>query len=106
MKTIPVCPGCAAMLHHQHEAVYPTGFMVPDTDPYRDRNRMIVEHRECECPRCTADGHMVSVVSPLGIVQAMCLTCGWKGPDRTGDEHAAGLVVDDRDWHVEEVSNG
>ena len=47
-------------------------------------------------------GHYVGVAKP-GNVQALC-TCGWHGPDRTGDEHAAGLVIDDVHWHAEVIA--
>ena len=50
-----------------------------------------------------AAGHYVGVVKP-GNVQALC-TCGWHGPDRTGDAHAAGLVIDDVHWHAERVAD-
>ena len=49
-----------------------------------------------------ARGHYVGVAKP-GNVQALC-TCGWHGPDRTGDEHAAGLVIDDVHWHADRVA--
>ena len=45
--------------------------------------------------------HVIVVATP-GVVCAEC-TCGWSGPDRTGDEHAVGLVVDDADQHCHEV---
>lgn len=48
-----------------------------------------------------APGHVVIVATP-GHVQARC-TCGWHGPDRTGDPHAVGLVLDDTAWHCHEV---
>lgn len=35
--------------------------------------------------------------------QARCQQCGWQGPDRTGDPHAAGLVADDAAWHLDVV---
>ena len=35
--------------------------------------------------------------------QAVCTGCGWRGPDRTGDPHAYGLVVDDAMWHCDVV---
>lgn len=49
---------------------------------------------------------MSAVHDPIVVVdrhatQARCLGCGWVGPDRTGDPHAAGLVTDDVDWHLE-----
>ena len=45
-------------------------------------------------PIVAVDGH--------GRVMAQC-ACGWCGPDRTGDEHAAGLVRDDVLWHLDVV---
>lgn len=47
-------------------------------------------------------GHHVKVAEP-GLIQARC-TCGWVGPDRTHDEPAALLVIDDVDWHMERVA--
>ena len=49
-----------------------------------------------------ARGHYVGVAKP-GNVQALC-TCGWHGPDRSGDQHAAGLVIDDVHWHAEVIA--
>lgn len=42
-------------------------------------------------------GHLI-VVSQPGLIQARC-RCEWAGPDRTGDPHAVGLVLDDTAWH-------
>ena len=43
-------------------------------------------------------GHVILAARP-GRIQAVC-TCGWQGPDRTGDPHAVGLALDDVDWHA------
>ena len=44
-------------------------------------------------------GHTIVIVDSLGT-RARCVTCGWEGPERTGDEHAVELVVDDAGWHL------
>lgn len=44
----------------------------------------------------------IVAVSGDGRVMADC-ACGWTGPERTGDEHAAGLVHDDVLWHLDVV---
>lgn len=49
----------------------------------------------------TGDGPIVAV--DQHATQARCHGCGWSGPDRSGDPHAAALVVDDVDWHLEVV---
>ena len=48
-------------------------------------------------PLDVGPGHTILVVHH-GTIQAAC-TCGWRGPDRTGDPHAAALVLDDTAWH-------
>ena len=48
-----------------------------------------------------AGGHLIVVAEP-GRVQARC-ACGWTGPDRTGDDHVIGLVLDDVAWHCHEL---
>ena len=44
---------------------------------------------------------------PVGMVgarvAARCWQCGWDGPDRTGDPHAAALLIDDVTEHAHQV---
>lgn len=48
-------------------------------------------------------GHHMLVADP-GRIQCRC-SCGWVGPDRTGEpDRAADLVIDDVDWHMERVA--
>lgn len=48
------------------------------------------------------DHDPIVAVSGDGRVMADC-RCGWQGPERTGDEHAWGLVRDDVYWHLDVV---
>ena len=45
--------------------------------------------------------HLMVVADQHGI-HAWC-ACGWDGPDRTHDEHAVPLVVDDAGQHMHHV---
>lgn len=48
----PVCAPCTHGRHCDGWNVLPTGRQVPDTDPYRDRDRMLPEYVACGCAEC------------------------------------------------------
>lgn len=48
----PVCPDCRVGNHCDGEHVTATGRQVPDTDPYRDRDRLLPEFVTCGCGEC------------------------------------------------------
>lgn len=96
-----MCTPCASGRHGDCERRVRTGRMVPDTDPYRDRAGWVREVVECACVPCS---HVVSVVPADGVVMALC-SCGWAGPDRSDDPHAAILVEDDAEQHAERVGS-
>ena len=48
--TLPVCHPCAAGEHHMCHLSVPTGRTTPDTDPYRERTRMLAVYVACACP--------------------------------------------------------
>lgn len=50
--TRAVCPACLGGDHGSCAVTFPTGRQVPDTDPYRDRTRMVAEYATCTCEAC------------------------------------------------------
>jgi len=48
----PICDPCHAGRHEGCKHSVPTGRLVPDDDPYRDRTRMVPEWVACGCHTC------------------------------------------------------